>query len=385
MPVPVVTVAQMREWEKVTWASGVKEDGVMRRAGQEVARFAASLCRPDDFVLFLAGKGHNGDDAAYACEFLEGRQKEIIRVIDPEVAARELEPHLARRPALVVDGLFGVGLNRALSGAWMNLIEQVNQAGCRMLSVDVPSGLSADTGLPLDVAVRATWTLTLGAVKQGLIKSGALPFVGRLEVASDIGLQSYPFATELSLTAPEDFREFPPLRPVGGHKGSFGHLVIVAGSPGYHGAAVLAARGAQRAQPGLITVLTHESVYVPVASQLQSVMVQPLASDLPLPDSCTAIVIGPGLASRQIPERLQRSVRLLWQDSPLAVIVDASALDWLPPGPCADGAPRVITPHPGEAARMLQTTVADVQCDRPHATRELSRRWGNCHVVLKGH
>ncbi len=385
MPIPVISVAQMREWEKVTWASGVKEDAVMRQAGRSIARFAEQVTRPDDFVLVLAGKGHNGDDAAYACEFLGGRRKELIRVIDPEVSARDLEPLLGRRPALIIDGLFGIGLNRPLSGAWMKLIERINQSSSRILAVDVPSGLSADSALPLDVAIRATWTLTLGAVKRGLIETAAAPFVGRLEVATDIGLQPYPFTTEVSLTAPEDFRDFPPLRPVGGHKGTFGHLGIVAGSAGYHGAAVLAARGAQRAHPGLISVFTHEAVYRPVAAQLQAVMVQPLESELPLPESCTALVIGPGLAARDLPEQLKRSVRLLWQNSPLAVIVDASALPWLPAGPGAEGALRVITPHPGEAARMLQSTVAEVQRDRCHAARELSRRWGNCHVVLKGH
>lgn len=385
MPIPVITVAQMREWEKVTWASGVKEDAVMRQAGQAVARFAEQITEPNDFILVLAGKGHNGDDAAYACDFLSGRRKELVRVIDPEISSRELELHFKRRPALVIDGLFGIGLNRPLSGAWMELIEKINQSGSRILSLDVPSGLSADTGLPLDVAIRATWTLTLGAAKRGLMETSAVPFVGRLEVATNIGLQSYPFTTEVSLTTSEDFRDFPPLRPAGGHKGTFGHLAIVAGSRGYHGAAVLAARGAQRAQPGLVTVFTHEAVYQPVAAQLQAVMVQQLESELPLPDSCTAVLIGPGLAARDLSEQVKRSVRLLWQNSPLAVIVDASALDWLPAGPGAEGALRVITPHPGEAARMLQSTVAEVQRDRLHAARELSRRWGSCHVVLKGH
>lgn len=385
MPIPVITVAQMREWEKVTWASGVKEDAVMRQAGQAVARLAEQLTKPDDFILILAGKGHNGDDAAYACDFLNRRRKELVRVIDPEISSHDLEPHFKLRPALIIDGLFGIGLNRPLSGAWMKLIEQINQSGSRILAVDVPSGLSADTGLPLDVAIRATWTLTLGAVKRGLLETGAVPFVGRLEIATNIGLQPYPFTTEVSLTTAEDFQDFPPPRPVGGHKGTFGHLAIVAGSRGYHGAAVLAARGAQRAHPGLITVFTQEAVYQPVASQLQAVMVQTLESELPLPDSCTAVLIGSGLAARDLPEQLKRGVRLLWQNSPLAVIVDASALDWLPAGPGAEGALRVITPHPGEAARMLQSTVAEVQRDRPHAVRELSRRWGGCHVVLKGH
>jgi len=385
MPIPVITVAQMREWERVTWSSGVKEDSVMRSAGQAVARAAERWTRPGQRILFLAGKGHNGDDTAYGCDAVRERTGELARVIDPELSANELKTQLAKRPALIVDGLFGIGLNRPLSGAWMKLIEQINRSDTPILSVDVPSGLSADTGLPLDVAIRARVTLTFGAVKQGLLKTTAAPFVGRLEVATAIGLSPYPFATEVSLAAPEDFADFPPARSVVGHKGTFGHVILLAGSAGYHGAAVLAARGAQRAQPGLITVLAHQNVYAPVASQLQAAMVRPWLTEPGIPDTATAVVIGPGLAAPDLGEPCHRVARRIWQDSPLPVLVDASALDWLPPGPCRDAAVRVITPHPGEAARLLRWTTHDVQRDRIHAARELSRRYGNAHVVLKGH
>src|SRR5258706_14491286 len=118
MPVPVISVAQMREWEKVTWSSGVKQDDVMRRAGQALARCAERLTQPNDFILFLAGKGHNGDDVAYGHDCVAQRQRELLRVIEPEVSTEEIEAQLRRRPALIVDGLFGVGLNRALSGSW---------------------------------------------------------------------------------------------------------------------------------------------------------------------------------------------------------------------------------------------------------------------------
>ena len=97
MPIPVITVAQMREWEKATWASGQKEDVVMRRAGLAVARVTERLTRPGDFVLVLAGKGHNGDDTAYAGDLLKERKVHLLRVIDPEISAKELAPLLARR------------------------------------------------------------------------------------------------------------------------------------------------------------------------------------------------------------------------------------------------------------------------------------------------
>lgn len=385
MSIPVISVAQMRELEKVTWNSGMTEESVMQRAGEAVARAAERMTPPGALVLVLAGKGHNGDDAAYAHDYLSDRKAQMIRVLDPETGLRELETRLGDRPALIVDGLFGIGLNRPLSGGWIRLIERINESGVPVLAVDVPSGLSADSGLPLDVAVRASRTLTFAAVKQGLIKSSAARFVGRLEVAEDIGLVPFPFSTEINAISAVDFANHPPARTTTGHKGTFGHLTIVAGMPGYHGAAVLAARGAQRAQPGLITLCTHDAVQLAVAAQLQSVMVHGSTDDVYLPENATAVVAGPGLAGADARERYERIVRRLWQDSPLAVIVDASALDWLPEGPTPADAIRVMTPHPGEAARMLRCTVSEVQQDRVAAVRELSRRWANCHVVLKGH
>lgn len=385
MPVPVITVAQMREWEKATWASGQTEQEVIQKAGAVIAQRAEQLTRPSDFIIVLSGKGHNGDDAQRAAEQIQGREVQSLRVTDPEATFSLLAPLLARKPALVIDGLFGIGLNRPLGAGWMKLIRQLNQANRPVLSIDVPSGLSADTGYPLEEAVRATCTLTLGAVKQGLLYPTAWPFVGRLEAAPDIGLIPYPFTTEISMVVPEDFSNFPPPRPVDGHKGTFGHIAIIAGSFGYHGAAVLAARGAQRAQPGLITVFTDEKVYLPIAEQLQSAMVHTIDAAFELPRTCTAVVLGPGLASRDLPPIAREATARLWRESPLVVIVDASALEWLPPGPTPAKAVRVMTPHPGEAARMLQTSSGDVQENRARVLRELSKKWGDCYVVLKGH
>jgi len=206
-----------------------------------------------------------------------------------------------------------------------------------------------------------------------------------LDVAHELGLIPSPLTNELQWTLPEDFSGFPPRRPVIAHKGSFGHLAIVAGSFGFHGAAVLAARAAQRAQPGLITLFPHEAAYHVIASQLQAVMVNTWQPTTKLPGDFSAILIGPGLAAPDLPDEMAMMARRLWRDALLPVIVDASALDWLPLGQVPGNTLRVITPHPGEAARLLQTNVAQVQADRPHAVREISRRFGNCWVVLKGH
>jgi NAD(P)H-hydrate epimerase len=385
MPVPVLSVAQMREWEQATWAVGRTETEVIRRVGQLVARRAGSMTGQGGRILLLAGKGHNGDDVREAGPHLNDREASLLNVTDPSAGLGELQSALARRPALIVDGLFGIGLNRPLDANWIQLVEMVNRSGSPVLAVDVPSGLHGDTGQPQGAAVRASVTLTLGAPKQGLLVSSSTPFVGRLEVATDIGLVPCPHASELLWALPEDFRGFPPTRPVDGHKGAFGHLVIIAGSLGFHGAAVMAALSAGRAMPGLVTVLTPENVYLPVASQLQSAMVTPWAQGARLPDSASVVLIGPGLASLDLPPALRADATRHWHEAPFPVIADASALDWLPVGPVRNGALRVVTPHPGEAARMLRTTTAAVQTNRFSALREISRRWGHCWVVLKGH
>jgi NAD(P)H-hydrate epimerase len=385
MAVPVISIAQMRKWERATWAAGQTEEAVIRRVGELVAQRARKLTRPGECVVILAGRGHNGDDARCAQPHLADRAVEVLEVTDPAAAAESLAEVLARPPALIIDGLFGIGLNRPLSSEWAQLIERVNQGGAAVLAVDVPSGLEADTGEPMSAAIRAAVTLTLGAPKAGLLLQRAWPFVGRLEVAPEIGLVKCPCSSQVHWTLPEDFAAFPPRRPVAGHKGAFGHLVIFAGSVGYHGAAVLAARAAQRAQPGLITLFTLPAVYGPVASQLQAVMVHPWGPGLRLPATTTAVLVGPGLASPGLPPACREEVVRLWQESPLPVLVDASALDWLPEGPTCAEAVRVITPHPGEGARMLRTTPGAVQADRGGALRELSRRYGHCYVVLKGY
>ena len=264
----------------------------------------------------------------------------------------------------------------------------VNESGLLVLAVDVPSGLNADTGEPTTpgMAIKAAVTLTVGAPKTGLLLHNAWPFVGRLEVADDVGLIPCPHVGGLNWTLPGDFQDFPPRRAAAGHKGTFGHVGIIAGSFGFHGAAVLAARAAQRAQPGLITLYTQEDVYHVTAAQLQSVMVGLWTPDLKLPDTMTAILVGPGLAAPGLADVMTPTItRRIWRDSLLPVVVDASTLDWLPTGTTARNAIRVLTPHPGEAARLLNATSQQVQLNRPQVVREISRRYGNCWVVLKGH
>lgn len=385
MPVPVLSVAQMREWEAASWAAGIDEAEVIARVGGLVAQRVWDMIRPGQRVLLLAGKGHNGDDVRQALPHLHKEYTKLIDVTDPVADLPAIRAALAQQPELIVDGLFGIGLNRPLDDAWQRLIGVIKETNLPVLAVDTPSGLDADTGEVQGAAIAASVTLSVGAPKRGLLQPEAAKWVGRLEVTPNIGLIPCPAGGELQWTLGEDFKQFPPRRPVSTHKGSRGHLAIMAGSMGFHGAAVLAANGALRAQPGLVSLYTQEDVYVPVASQLAQAMVQVWDPAQSLPQKCTAVLCGPGLASPNLPTGVKECVRTLWTSSPLPVVVDASALDWLPEGPVRPDSLRVITPHPGEAARMLGVTNAAVQQDRVKALRELSSRCGRCWVVLKGH
>ncbi len=385
MPVPVINIAGMREWEKATWATGQTEAEVIRLVGKRVARRARRLTNADDFILILAGKGHNGDDARAAKEFLDGRKVKVLELLLPETDLLKLEMKLKEKPALIIDGIFGIGLNRALSEKWKNIIAAVNAAQIPVLAVDVPSGLNADTGEHFGVAIEAAVTVAIGASKLGMLAAQAWPYVGRLEVADDVGLVACPAKSELNWTLAEDFQNFPPPRPVADHKGSFGHAGIIAGSMGFHGAAVLATRGAQRAQPGLVTLSTQENIYPVVAPQLQAAMVNIWRPDAKIPEAISAVLIGSGMAAPEAKEKLQQVMKTYWSELACPLVVDASALDILEGGKFPENGIRVLTPHPGEAGRLLNLPTAKVQADRVGALRAISKKFGGCWVVLKGH
>lgn len=384
MPIPVLSVAKMRQWEQASWDAGRSQVEVINRAGREAASVALQMTRPGDQILILAGRGHNGDDARAAQPHLRRRKIDLRNISDPVAALTELDSLLAAGPALVMDGLFGIGLNRPLDKDWAELIERLNNASLPVLAIDVPSGLNADTGEPQNVALRALATVTFGAPKPGFLRPSSAEFTGRLIVAPEIGLLPCAETSDLQWTLPEDFAGFPPARPVDGHKGTFGHVAILAGSEGYHGAAVLAARGALRACPGLVTVFVTPAAYIPVASQLQAAMVHPFRPGSALPSSCTGLVIGPGLAGGDVDETWRNFLREQWRTATMPVVVDASALAWIEPGPLTARAPRILTPHPGEAARLLATDSRSIQKDRAASLRTLSREFGDCWVILKG-
>ena len=385
MALPFITVEQMRRWETTTWNAGKSENEGIAQVGSILAKRALELTQLNDKILLIAGKGHNGDDIRAMINHLPDREVSLIEVIDPESSLKKLQHNVIPKPDLVIDGLFGIGINRVLDESWINFISEINTQKLRVLSVDIPSGIDATTGEIQGAAIRANETLTLGLPKTGLLKPKAIDYVGRIRVAREIGLVQPIETSDIQLNETDDFSEFPPTRPTNGHKGTFGHAGIIAGSLGYHGAAVLAARGASRAQPGLISLMTPENVFVPVASQLQSVMVHPLApTDIEF-KSASALLIGPGMASESLQQEIKTTTNSIWHESSTPMIVDASALDWITGGEISSKSIRVITPHPGEAARLLECTTKDIEADRVKALQALSTKFGNCWVVLKGY
>ncbi len=402
MALPVLTAEEMKAWEAATWAAGIRETEVIRRVGERLAAAILERTRTGESVVLLAGRGHNGDDTRAVVPFLADREVHLVHGFKPAVAATELALLLrsGRRPALIVDGLFGMGLNRDLEAPWIEFIEAINGCGIPILAVDVPSGLDAATGRPRGAAIRARWTVTVGAPKTGLLESTAWDYVGRLEILDEVGLLVRPsgiprlhsnrdgeepdaWKSDLWWTRDADFTGFPPPRPVASHKGDFGHVVIVAGSVGFHGAAVLAARAAAAARPGTVTVMTPPDAYSVVASQLASVMVRPWDPTAALPANTSTVLVGPGLAGRGLNAEHRSCAVQWWREFPGPMVVDASALDWIPKPAPPTGAIRILTPHPGEAGRRLDLSAAAVNAGRPAAVRALadSTAW----VVLKGH
>src|SRR5262245_48073283 len=145
MAVPVISVAQMRAWEKATWAAGQTEAEVIRRVGECLAQCALEQTRNGELILIVAGKGNNGADARAAQEHLKDRRVDLVEVRDPARDLSKLSVLLSLRPTLVIDALFGIGLNRTLSDDWAECIECINRAKLKVLAVDVPSGLNGDT------------------------------------------------------------------------------------------------------------------------------------------------------------------------------------------------------------------------------------------------
>ena len=340
--------------------------------------------------VWLVGSGPNSEEARANLDLLEDAGIDVEREFDspgPREALAECD--------LIVDAIFGVGLSRPVSGEPARLIEQINASGRELVSVDLPSGLCSDTGTALGICVEATHVVTLGLPKLGLALQ---PLNARIEIV-DIGLPRSSIeraGVRQRLLTERAAAALLPSRPAAAHKGSFGHVLVVGGSVGKTGAVALAAEGALRSGAGLVTAAVARELNPVLEIRLTEAMtlgldevdsegilrgpaVEEVGAALAGRDS---LVLGPGLG--QSPEASTAVTGILARCE-LPTVVDADALNALAgyPERLRGSGARVLTPHPGEAARLLGNKVAAIQADRVAAARELASGSGAV-VLLKG-
>ncbi len=372
MPRPVYLTSDIRRIEA---AAGSVSPPLMERAGAAAAELAATLS-PDTGkeALVLAGPGNNGGDARIVARIL---QEKFFRVTLADTTNHPPD----KKYNLVIDGLFGIGLARPIEGDYAKLVAYANAQGCPVLALDIPSGLHSDTGQVLGCAVRATHTITFIGLKPGLLTLDGPDHCGQVTVS---GLELKPDSLETGhgwLAEPALFANILKPRLRNFHKGMAGSLAVIGGAAGMAGAAVLAGRAALRLGAGRVYAgLLEEHALDPGAPELM--LRHP---DDALGQDLDVLAIGPGLGQSERASALVGAVLA----SDLPCVLDADALNLLADdkdlrAACAKRrADTLLTPHPGEAARLLATKIPAVQNDRIAAAQRISGEL-NAQVVLKG-
>lgn len=394
---PVLDLPALRAVE-----SGYADAGLMERAGAAAAKVALRMCgERGRRVVVLAGPGNNGGDAFVVARHLAAAWQDVTVVFAgvverlPPDAARAWQALLdaavpvadappAGRPSLVVDGLLGIGLSRPPEGRLAELIEWANDCAAPVLALDVPSGLDAGTGQAHAPCVRATHTATFIAAKPGLLTLDGPDCCGEISIHT-LGL-TLPEATGHRLDWDTLAAALPRVlarRVRNVNKGTFGTVGILGGTEGMAGALILAGRAAMRTGAGKVWLGFLMADPPKLDTGMPELMLR--HASVVLDAEPDALVVGPGLGTSDAARSLLR--RALAVRIPLAL--DADALNLIARDPVllatahARGAPTLATPHPGEAARLLSTTIGAVQNDRLAAAQELSRRLA-ANVVLKG-
>jgi len=427
-----LTAERMREVDRLTTERyGVASLDLMENAGRGVASYIAGRHGNLDRrrIVVLCGKGNNGGDGFVAARYLAeygarpsvylfGTPDDVrgdaavnlkrwqatgpVSVVTTPEAFGQLRPELAAAD-VVIDGLLGTGLGGPVRGLIGAAIEEVNRLGGRaeVVSIDIPSGMSADVFDSPGPTVAADVTITFTAPKIGMLLPPNAERVGRL-IVQEIGSPPELFEDDPSLKLhwiePREFRALPLRRAPNTHKGTYGHALIVAGSHGKSGAAALAGMGALRSGAGLATVATPAPALAVVAQQMPELMTVPLAATpegsiafgvfesglwCELLGGKTAVAMGPGLTTN--PETA-RFVRAAVADCALPLILDADGLNAFDQDAELlknHRAPLAVTPHPGEMARLVGATAAQVQQRRLETALDAARAW-NAFVVLKG-
>ncbi len=426
----LLSAAQSRELDRLSRESyGIDSYVLMTRAGESVARFAMERFAGEmrAGALVVAGKGNNGGDgfvaarklaqggikvgvalvgrlgelkgdAARACADYQASGGAVREISD----ASGLEAVSAATPGVIIDALFGTGLNAEVRDLPRAAIESINALGAAVVTVDIPSGINSDTGAVMGLAVKASLTVTFGYAKFGHASYPGAAYCGDLEVA-DIGFAD----AAIKEIAPgglfvelSDAARLVRPRPPDSHKGSYGHTLVVAGSLGKSGAAILAARGALRAGAGLVTAAIPESIALTVAAGQPELMTEPMpergghfeakrTAELlgSLVEGKSALIFGPGVGVSEDTKELTRWLITEATTPERPLVLDADGLNALAQLGRetvreARGAV-VMMPHPGEMARLLGTKGAAVNADRISAARLLAES-AQAWVVLKG-
>lgn len=398
---PVFLSSEIRQIEQ-TELSGSPRPDLMERAGLATAKLARDLLREKEKrILLFAGPGNNGGDALVAARHLRQWWLDVTVVFtgnESELPEDAKDAFQAWRDAggqtltgvsaglrqdLIVDGLFGIGLRRPIEGRHAELVKGINASGNRVLAIDIPSGLDADTGRILGHAVRAQHTITFIGLKAGLLTLDGPDHAGEVHL-DDLGIE---FPGEFSpggWLIPETILGevlAPRLRNT--HKGTFGTVGVIGGASGLTGAALLAGRAALKLGAGKVRIglLADSPTVDPAQPEL---MLRPAQDLLKMPElSC--IACGPGLGQSQAAGHALSAVI----EHPAPLVLDADALNLLANDTATQKAlrtrrtPTLLTPHPAEAARLLGGTTQDVQADRLAAALDLAKRF-NASVVLKG-
>lgn len=425
----ILTADQMREADRFTIQEiGLPSLVLMENAGRQVvaAMEAGFPDLADRRVAVLAGRGNNGGDGFVVARTLRQRGVDVAVFVigeltgirgdarvNLEILGRlglpvvevggeqqwELHSSEVRACGLIVDALFGTGLKAPLSGLLETIVADINGMGLPVVALDLPSGMSADTHELIGPCIQAALTVTLAAPKLPLVLPPARLLAGDLVVA-DIGIPGEVIDSvegpRVELLTRESVRALVPERRADAHKGDFGHVLVIAGSRGKTGAAHLAAVGALRAGAGLVTVATPACCQQVVATLGVEYMTEGLpdtAGGTLGPGALEALsrlsrdvmAVGPGLGSG---EDVRAFVRDLVEQATVPLVLDADAINAFAGEPglltARDGQEIVITPHPGEMARLLGISTADVQSHRLESASNLAATHG-VYVVLKGH
>jgi len=430
----LITSAQMRELDlRTIREGGIPGEELMDRAGRGVAELVRHMAditgTLNPCALLFAGRGNNGGDAFATARHLKdmgfdvwvwlaGTESQVegdslkhltsLKSMDVDVEEMPEKENWETRlqsPAgadFLIDGLLGTGSSGAARGTIAAAIQYINRVAndAFVISIDMPSGLNADTGVAEGDAVYADVTVTLGAPKVGLIAPGALEFVGGLEVA-DIGIpmewiRALPAKSDLELIYSMELKRLLPRRVRSSHKGTYGHVLLIGGAKGTAGAIALAARAAARSGVGLTTALVPDGIQGTVAAASLETMVHggPVTDAGTLASSAwdawvdrledfDAILVGPGLSTHPESRLL---VRRILADCRVPLVLDADALNVLAGHArliAHARCPVLLTPHPGELARLIGRSISDIQTDRLAAARETVNTTGAI-LALKG-